>query len=188
MKFTHPAWRKNKYPVSHSRRRSTIPCTRSEFDCSTNTALGEVSDESARLCWALKSAARARSASLGRSKLAARGSPRARFDIAAALELSARASVSIARIGRSRPLGSPERWNRSLAPARPRSVDRIGRSSPRGLARSLDRTEPNENEPNQPSQGYPETLRGARPLMPVALNTETKILHVGNALHGYALI
>ena len=42
-------------------------------------------------------------------------------------------------------------------PARPRWGARIGRSSPLGLAGALDRTEPNENEPNQTGQAYSET-------------------------------
>ena len=66
-------------------------------------------------------------------------------------------------------------------PARPRWGARIGRSSPLGFAGALDRTEPNENEPNQTGQAYSETLRRAGPRMPVALNTETNILRAWNA-------
>ena len=61
----------------------------------------------------------------------------------------------------------------------------LGRSNsplePLGLAGALDRTEPNENEPNQTGQAYSETLRRAGPRMPVALNSETNILRAWNA-------
>ena len=66
-------------------------------------------------------------------------------------------------------------------PARPRWGARIGRSSPLDIAGALNRTEPNENEPNQTGQAYSETLRGAGPRMPVALNTETNLLRALNA-------
>ena len=63
-------------------------------------------------------------------------------------------------------------------------MDMLG--SALGLAGSLDRTEPNENEPNRTDQAYSETLRWAGPRMLVALNTETNILVHG--MHGYALV
>ena len=47
-------------------------------------------------------------------------------------------------------------------PARPRWGARLGRSSPLGLAGALDRTEPNENEPNQ--TGLRPSLLGDAPL------------------------
>ena len=58
-------------------------------------------------------------------------------------------------------------------------MDMLG--SALGLAGSLNRTEPNEYEPNRTDQAYSETLRWAGPRMPVALNTETNILRAWNA-------